>query len=174
MNRSLITGIFLGGAAAMGMAAVAGYDAVKHRPTYADVVSVTPSMRTIRTPHRVCWHESVTHRAPTRDPDRVAGTAIGAVVGGVLGNQIGAGSGKAVATVAGAAAGGYAGNQIQQRMQAGNTYQVREPRCTTSYDAIQTPDGYVVHYRVGEQTGTTHMDHDPGPRLLLKDGRPVS
>jgi uncharacterized protein YcfJ len=137
------------------------------------VLSAEPVTKSVRTPHKNCSTEAVTHQAPTKDPHQITGTVIGAVVGGVLGHQIGGGSGKTVATVAGAAAGGYAGNKVQERMQEGNTYQTNETRCATTYDTVQKPDGYVVRYKLHDREGTVHMDHDPGERIPVQDGKLV-
>lgn len=173
MDKSLAKGLVIGAIAATAVSAIAGYAVMERGPTYARVLSVTPDTKTIRIPDKDCWNESVTHRAPTKDPDQVAGTVLGAVAGGVLGNQIGGGSGKAVATVAGAAAGGYAGNKIQERMQEGNTYQTNERRCRTTYRSESRPNGYQVRYRLGDEVGTVHMDRDPGERIPVKDGKLV-
>jgi hypothetical protein len=85
----------------------------------------------------------VTHQAPTKDPQQIAGTVIGAVAGGVLGNQIGGGKGRTV-----------------------------ERRCPV-YDSAEKPDGYEVRYRLGDQEGTVRADHDPGRSLPVEDGRLV-
>jgi uncharacterized protein YcfJ len=97
MNKSLITGLVVGGVAVTAAGAYAGYQAVDQRNT-AQVLSVEPLTRTERTPRQVCTDEVVTHAATTRDPKRVTGALIGAVAGGVLGNQVGHGDGKTIAT----------------------------------------------------------------------------
>jgi len=173
MNKSMLQGLVIGVSVAVAAGAVAGYNALENRGSYAKVLSVEPVTKTVRTPHRNCWQESVTHQAPTRDPDQVAGTVVGAIVGGALGNQVGKGNGRTVATVAGAAAGGYAGNKIQERMQKGNTYQSSETRCSTTYETSHEPDGYLVRYELGDHEATVHMDHDPGKRIPVRDGKPV-
>jgi uncharacterized protein YcfJ len=120
MNKSLITGLVVGGVAVTAAGAFAGYQAMDNRRS-AEVLNVEQLTRTVRTPHQVCSDEIVTSQAPTNDPKRVTGAVLGAVVGGVVGNQIGHGTGQTVATVAGAAAGGYAGSKIQKHVQDGNT-----------------------------------------------------
>lgn len=173
MNANLIKGLVLGGAAATAIGAVAGYKSIAEQTRYARVLSVQEVTRTVETPRRSCTSESVVRRVPPRDPDRIAGTALGAVVGGVIGNQVVHGDARPLATIAGAAGGGYAGNRIQQRMQQGNTYVASEPRCRTVMDARQVADGYAVRYRLGDREGTVHMDHDPGARIPVRDGRLV-
>jgi uncharacterized protein YcfJ len=172
MNSSLITGIVAGAIAVTAVGAYAGYQNLAERSS-AQVLSVDPMTRTVRTPRQVCGNEVVTHQAAVKDPKRVTGALIGAVAGGVLGNQIGHGDAQTVATVAGAAAGGYAGSKVQKHMQDGNTTQTVEQRCRTVQDQTQVPDGYKVRYRLGEREGTVQMDHDPGQTIPVKDGELV-
>ena len=112
-------------------------------------------------------------RSPVKDEHQIAGTVIGALAGGLLGNQVGGGSGKKVATVAGAAAGGYAGKKVQENMQASDTYNTTETRCTTVTDTSEKVVGYDVEYRLGDQVGRLRMDYKPGPRIPVKDGQLV-
>jgi uncharacterized protein YcfJ len=173
MNRSMMIGIVAGGIAATALGAVASYKMIEDRQNYAQVLDVEPVTKTVRTPRQVCHDEMVTHQEPVKDPKRVTGAVVGAVVGGVLGNQIGDGRGQTAATVAGAAAGGYAGSKIQKKTQEGNTYQASETRCSTVYDTTEKADGYEVTYRLGDDTGSVHMDRHPGERIPVKDGELV-
>jgi uncharacterized protein YcfJ len=172
MNKSLITGLIVGGVAVTAVGAYAGFQTLDER-RFAEVTDVEPLMRTVKTPRQVCSDEIVTTEAPTKDPKRVTGAVMGAVVGGVIGNQIGGGSGQTVATVAGAAAGGYAGSKIQKNMQENNTTQTVEQRCRTVYDSQEEPDGYEVTYVLNGSAGNVRMDHDPGRRIPVEDGRLV-
>ncbi len=173
MNRSLMIGLVAGGVAATALGAVASYKMIEDRQDYAEVLAVEPVTKSVRTPRQVCHHEAVTHQAAVKDPKRVTGAVVGAVIGGVLGNQIGDGSGQTAATVAGAAAGGYAGSKIQKRTQQANTYQTTETRCSTVYDTTEQADGFEVTYRVGDDTGSVHMERHPGDRIQVKDGELV-
>ena len=134
MNKSLITGLIVGGVAVTAVGAYAGYQTMDNRNS-AQVLNVEPMTRTIKTARQVCDDVVVSTESPTNDPKRVTGAVMGAVVGGVLGNQIGGGTGQTVATVAGAAAGGYAGSKIQKHMQDGNTTQSGEQQCRTGGEA---------------------------------------
>lgn len=169
MNKSLITGF----AAVTAVGGVAGYKAMHSPPAYAQVLAVHPAMETTRVPQRVCREVAMSEQAPVRDTNRLAGSAIGAVLGGVLGNQIGGGSGKTLATVAGAAAGGYAGNQVQRNMQQSDRRTVMETRCRTFYRSHSRTVGYDVTYRLDGRQGVVRMDHPPGARIPVKDGRLV-
>jgi len=169
MNRSLITGLVVGGVVVTAAGAFAGYQVVSDRNS-AEVLDVEQITRTVKVPRQVCSDVVVSHEADTNDPRRVTGTVIGAVAGGVLGNQIGDGSGQTVATVAGAAAGGYAGSKIQKHLQEGKTTQSVEQRCRTVYDSVDKADGYEVRYRLGDQVRTVKLDYDPGRSIPVENG----
>lgn len=173
MNRQTLIGAVAGAVLVTGVAALAGYR-VMAGGSYAEVVSSEEVMRTVRTPHETCRDELVTVQKPVKDKHQVTGSVVGAVVGGVLGHQIGSGSGNDIATVAGAAAGGYAGNKVQERIQEGNTEQVVQQRCETVFDSKEVPTGqFKVRYRLDDAEHTVKMDHDPGARIPVKDGKVV-
>jgi uncharacterized protein YcfJ len=192
MNKSLVVGAVIGAAVVTAGAAVANFalggktealveapapvvvpeivePVVDETPKFADVLDVDTVTKTTRKPRQVCKDRVVTHTAPPKDENRVAGTVIGAVVGGVLGNQVGDGRGRKLATAAGAAAGGFAGNKVQEQMQNGNTYTTTETSCETVYDSSEKIIGYDVRYKLGDQEGTVRMDRDPGERIPLDE-----
>ena len=171
MNKSMLTGIVAGAVAVTAIGGVAGYKALNPEPEFAEVLAVEPVTETTKTPREVCDDVAVNEQAPVKDPNRIAGTAIGAVAGGLLGNQLGGGSGRTLATVAGAAAGGYAGNQVQKNLQEKDTVSRTERRCKTVYESHTQTVGYDVRYRLGEEEGQVRMDHQPGPRIPVKDGQ---
>ncbi|HVP33992.1 MAG TPA: glycine zipper 2TM domain-containing protein [Steroidobacteraceae bacterium] len=171
MDKSLLMGLVIGGAVAVGAGAVAGLKLINRGPEYAEVLKVTPVTRTIRTPRQECHDEQVTRQAPVKDEHQVLGTIAGAVIGGVVGHQIGGGSGRDIATVAGAAGGGYAGNRVQKNLQDRDTVTTTEQRCTTVYDSSEKITGYHVRYRLGTKEASVQMDHDPGPRIPVHDGQ---
>ncbi|MBS0365668.1 MAG: glycine zipper 2TM domain-containing protein [Proteobacteria bacterium] len=175
MDKSLVTGLVVGGIAATAVGAFASYKVLNRGPEYAQVVKVTPLMRTVHTPRQACHDETVTRQKPVQDQHQMIGTVAGAVLGGVLGNQVGHGAGRDIATVAGAAAGGYAGNRVQKHVQDNDTYTTTEQQCNTVYDSAQKATGrYEVRYRLGDQEHTIRMDHDPGDRLPVHDGKVVT
>ena len=169
MNKSLITGLVVGGVAVTAAGAFAGYQVVNDRKS-AEVLDVEQLTRSIKTPRQVCSDVVVSHEAASKDPKRVTGAVIGAVAGGVLGNQIGDGTGQTVATVAGAAAGGYAGSKIQKHMQDEKTTQSVEQRCRTVYDSVEKADGYSVRYRLDGEVRTVKLDYDPGRNIPVENG----
>ena len=175
MQKPALIGVIAGAIAVTAIGAVATTKyGLNPLADYADVVAVEPNIRTSRVAREVCRDEQVAQQAPVKDEKRIAGTAIGAVVGGVLGHQVGDGSGKDLATVAGAVAGGYAGSKIQKGMQEGNTETVAEQRCSTVYDTESTLEGYKVTYRLDGKEDVVIMDHEPGDRIRVKDGEPVT
>jgi len=175
MNRSTLTGVIAGAIAVTAIGAIATTKyGLNPLADYADVVAVKPNFKSAQVPREFCRDELVTQQAPVKDEKRIAGTAIGAIVGGVLGSQVGHGDGSKLATVAGAAAGGYAGNKIQKGMQQGNTEQVSQRHCSTVYDSVTSQEGFKVTYRLDGKESTIVMDHDPGERIRVKDGAPVT
>lgn len=170
MNKSLAVGLVLGAVAASAAGAVAGYRMIA-APGGAQVVSATAVTRTIKTPRQECHDEQVTHTKPVKDEHKLVGTGVGAVVGGLLGSRIGGGNTRIVTGLAGAAAGGYAGNQIQGKMQKGNTYTTTEKRCVTAYDTREEAAGFEVVYELDGKRHQVHMDHDPGQVIPVRDGQ---
>lgn len=163
MSKQMIMGV-VAGFVISAAAGTAGYQYL-NRPLFAEVLSVNPIKEIIRTPREECYSETVTHKKPVQDENRVAGTAIGAVIGGVLGNQVGDGRGKKLATVAGAVAGGYAGSEVQKGMQEGDTYTTVEQRCQTVTDKKEKISGYEVTYLLDGKQGMIRMDQAPGERI---------
>ncbi len=137
---------------------------------YAKVVGVEPVRSTTNNPKQVCHDETVTHAAPPKDENRIAGTAIGAVVGGLVGNQVGGGNGKKLATVAGAVGGGYAGNRIEAAHQKPRVSTSVERKCETVNNTSSKIVGYDVRYVYNDVTRTVRMDHDPGDRVQVQEG----
>ena len=173
MDKSLVTGLVIGAVVAAGAGAFAGLKLMNKGPEYAQVLQVTPLTRTIHTPRQECHDESVTQQAPVKDEHQVVGSLAGAVIGGVLGHQVGGGSGRDIATIAGAAGGGYAGNRIQKNLQDKDRVTTTQQKCSTAYDSAQKQIGYEVRYRLDGREATVKMDHDPGDRIAVRDGRLV-
>ena len=172
MKKSILVAAVIGTAGILSAGAMAGYLTWKN-PAYAEVVGVDPVRQAVTIPEKVCRNERVTRRKPVKDEHRIIGTVIGGMAGGVVGHQIGNGTGKTVATVAGAAAGGYAGNQVQKKMQEKDSYVAAEKHCKTANRVSEKVVTYDVRYRLRGKTSKVRMDHDPGPRLPVRDGKVV-
>ena len=67
MNKSMLAGIGIGVAAALGVAAVASLNVFERGPQYAQVVSATPIKESVKTPRQECRNVTVTHRKPVQD-----------------------------------------------------------------------------------------------------------
>ncbi len=172
MNRSMVVGTVLGITAAT---AIGSYALLTNDETekYAEVTAVTPLTEQVKTPRQECHDETVTQQAPTKDAHRVTGTVIGGVAGGVIGDAIGGGGDNTGAKIAGAVAGGIAGHEAQRKMQENNTVTTTQQRCETFVDVSERTIGYRVDYRIGDETGQVRLDHDPGPRIPVRDGQLV-
>ena len=103
-----------------------------------------------------CGNVESVRTITTRAEGSGLGAAGGAVVGGLLGNQIGGGSGRQLATVAGAIGGAVAGNQIEGRVKATTSYEIR----------VRLDDGTLRTFR---------QDTEPawrsGDRVRIENGR---
>ena len=172
MNKSFVIGSVIGAIVVTAGGAAAGYKMISASHS-AQVVSAKELFRTVKTPRQDCHDEQVTHTRPAKDSHQLIGTGVGAALGGLVGSQFGGGNGKILTTVAGVAAGGYAGNRVENKVQQGDTYQTTEQRCSTVYDSSQVPAGFDVVYLLQGQKRHVHMDHDPGPRIPVKDGQIV-
>lgn len=174
MDKSMIKGSVIGGiaTAVLAVAGVGGYKALS-QPKFADVVAVKEIKETIVTPREECRNVAVQHKAPVKDPDRIAGTVIGGIAGGVLGNQIGGGTGNTVATIVGAAGGAYAGNKVQDSMQKSDVVTTTKRSCKTVYDKSQKLVGYDVTYRLKDREGVVRTASRPGNTLPVEKGQVV-
>lgn len=172
MEKPLIVGALLVAGAVASIGAVAGY-VVASRPEYAQVVRVDPVTRAVTVQEQECKDERVTKKKPVKDENRIVGTVIGGMVGGVIGHQFGSGTGNTVATVAGAAGGAVAGNQVQKKVQEKNTVTANERQCRIVNRTEQKVVAYDVRYRLDGKLGTVRMDHEPGQRIPVRDGRLV-
>ncbi len=172
MNKSMLIGTLAGAIVATTGASIAGYKMMT-KEEFAEVVSVTPLTEQVKTPREACQDVAVTKQQPTKDPHRVTGSIIGAVAGGVLGNALGGHGSNTGAKVAGAAVGGIAGHEVQRKMQENSTYTTTEQHCNTVFDVSERTVGYDVRYRIGDAAGQVRLDHDPGARIPVRDGRLV-
>lgn len=114
----------------------------------AEVVSVEPRMREVRTHVRECWDEEVPVHSAGRSRS-YAGAAIGGVTGGLLGSRVGKGNGRTAAAAVGAAIGAVVGDHIDNndgsRSPAGRYRS--EQRCSTTPRFESQQDGYTVVVR---------------------------
>ena len=174
MDRSMVKGIVIGGVAMVAIAAsgVTGYQELS-KPKFAEVLAVKDVTETVKTPRQECHDVQVSHQAPVKDENRIAGKVIGGVAGAALGSMVGNGRGNTVAMVAGAAGGAYAGNAVQKNQQQKDTVTSTEARCKTVYDHAERLLGYDVSYRLNGKDDVVRLDYDPGKQIPVKDGKLV-
>lgn len=141
-------------------------------PTLASIVSSKPIIVAGQT-REVCEERTVTHQAPTKDENQIAGTAAGAVIGGLLGNQVGGGNGKKAATALSAIAGGLIGKSAQANHQQQQTYQTVEQVCNNIREPDQTT-GYEVTINVEGQERRIGMSYKPKSALPVLDGEVIT
>ena len=171
MNKSLITGLVVGGIAVTALGSVAGYSYLDKEPDFAEVVASKAVYESYKVPVEQCTDQVVQQKKAVQDQHQIAGTVLGAVVGGVLGNQIGGGTGKKIATVAGAAAGGYAGKQVQNDMQNKDVESTTRRVCKTVQKTEQKIVGYDVTYLLDGKVRKTRLEQEPADRIPVKDGQ---
>ena len=171
MNKSMLTGIVIGGALAIAGGGIASYQMMQRGPEVAEVLAVNAVTERIETPREICQDVPVTRQKAVRDQHQITGSVVGAVAGALIGDAIGGGGSNKGTKVIGAVAGGYAGNKAQEKIQEGNTETVMERRCETVVDVTERTVGYDVDYRIGEETGRVRRDQDPGPTIPLRDGQ---
>lgn len=144
----------------------AGYD-------YADVISVEPLFRRVRTtvPREECWDEEVTTRSRRdRSGNNVGSVIAGGVIGGVIGHQFGSGSGNDAATAVGALLGSaIASNRDKGPERVRERTRVVE-RCETVRETREEEraDGYRVTYVYAGREYTTRTEREPGDKLRVR------
>ena len=141
-------------------------------PTLATIISSKPIIVAGQV-REVCEERTVTHQAPSKDENQIAGTAAGAVIGGLLGNQVGGGNGKKAATALGAIAGGLIGKNAQAQHQQQQTYQTVEQVCNNIREPNQTT-GYEVTVNAEGQPKTITTSYLPKQALPVVNGEVIT
>ena len=168
MEKPFLVGAVLVVGAVASIGTVAGY-VVASRPEFALVVRVDPVTKAVTVREQQCEGMPVMKKK-REEANRNGGTLIGGMVGGVIDDQSGGGTRKTVATVADSAGGVGAGNQIQKIGRDRNPVTVNDPRCRIVNRTEQKVVAYDVRYRFDGKLGTVRMDHEPGPRIPVRDG----
>ncbi len=172
MEKPFLVGAVLVVGAVASIGAVAGY-VVASRPQFAQVVRVDPVTKAVTVREQQCEGMPVMKKKRVKEANRNGGTVIGGMVGGVIDDQSGGGTRKTVATVADSAGGVGAGNQIQKIGRDRNPVTVNDPRCRIVNRTEQKVVAYDVRYRFDGKLGTVRMDHEPGQRIPVRDGKLV-
>lgn len=172
MEKPFLVGAVLVVGAVASIGAVAGY-VVASRPQFAQVVRVDPVTKAVTVREQQCEGMPVTKKKRVKEANRKAGTVIGGMVGGVMNDQIRGGTRKTVAIVADSADGVGAGNQIQKIGRDRNPVTVNDPRCRIVNRTEQKVVAYDVRYRFDGKLGMVRMEHEPGQRIPVRDGKLV-
>ena len=176
-------------AALLSAGAVASYVVWKN-PGYAEVVSVEPVRETVSTPEEVCTDEPVVRRRPNQDEvqdnDRRETRTKqnkddrGTVVSGVARQPVGTGTGSTVVAGRGSVADGHVESdrqtgvpevKAQKKTPRRDTYAATVRQCKTITQLSEKVVAYDVRYRLRGKTSKVRMDHDPGKRIPVRNGK---
>jgi uncharacterized protein YcfJ len=176
-------------AALLSAGAVASYVVWKN-PSYAEVVSVEPVRQTVSTPEKVCTDEQVVRRRPipeeVQDSDRRDNETKqekddrGTVVSRAARRPVGTGTGSTVVAGRGAVADGHVESdrhavvpevKAQKKIRPKDTYAATVRQCKTITQLSEKVVAYDVRYRLRGKTSKVRMDHDPGKRIPVRNGK---
>ena len=164
MEKPLLAGALLVAGAMASIGAVAGFVAAS-RPLYAEVVTVEPLTRPMSVRRQECRDPQASRGKA--DPQSLTGTVIGGMVGGVIGTPAIDGGGRTLAAVADAGDVATAGDRVQKAVQEKGG----EARCRFVNRTEQQVYAYDVRYRFDGRLGSVRMDHEPGARIPVRDGK---
>ncbi len=173
MKKKILMGAAIGTAAVLSAGATAGYLAWKN-PAYAEVVGVEPVTRVVTTPDKACRSAKVAQRKPVADENAVAGIVIDGMAGGMVRHQDVDNAAGAAATRADLLRGDSTGDQAQKKMQERDKYSAGALHCRAGNRVSTKVVAYDVRYRLYGKTTKVRMDHDPGQRLSVKNGKVVT
>jgi uncharacterized protein YcfJ len=170
----------IGTAGLLSAGAVAGYVAWKN-PAYAEVVSVEPVKQVISTPEKICTKEQVGPRVPVQDqPDYLAENPGlgGRVISGMGRQPVGTRTGGKVFSGTGTTVGAQPVRDThsarpQKKKPEKDAYAVTITHCRTLTQVSERVVAYDVRYRLQGKTSKIRMDHNPGRRIPVRDGKLV-
>jgi uncharacterized protein YcfJ len=169
MRKKILMGTAIGIAAVLSAGATAGYLAWKN-PAYADVVGIEPVTKVVMTPDKACRGARIAQRKPAADERAGPDIVIDGMAGGVIRQQD---ADNAAVARADLLRGDSAGGQAQKKTQEKDTYSASGLRCRAGNRVTTKVIAYDVRYRLHGKTSKVRMDHDPGRRLPVKDGKVV-
>ncbi len=133
----------------------------------APVLSVTPQVERVNTPHQECRTEYV--RESYSNNSSPAGAIIGGIAGGLLGSTIGKGDGKIAGAAVGAGVGAIVGDRVGNN-QPNALIDRPIDRCVTVDNWQNVNRGYLVTYRYNGRDFTTVTDEMPGNTIKVRVG----
>jgi uncharacterized protein YcfJ len=166
-ENSAMKGVLLvaGAVASIG---VVGALVVVSRPQFAQVVDVQAVTKPARVKVRECADAAATKKAAPDEARSTAGTAIEGMAGGVI-KPPGTGSTLSAAVAA------PAGRQERTAATVGDAAVKKAPRCrmVSHVRTVQQVIAYDVRYRLDGRLGQVRMEHHPGKKIPVKEGRLV-
>ena len=149
MRKHWLLAALVGVVCLLSAGAVAGFMALKN-PAFAEVVSVDPVTETVSRPDRGCRDEQIRQRKAMQEASRnSAGTVIGGMAGGVVTHP------------------------PQPVQQEDGAYAKPGAHCQAANRVSAKIVAYDVRYRLHGKTAKVRMDHNPGPKLPVKNGKVV-
>jgi uncharacterized protein YcfJ len=182
-NMKLVGSI--GGACLVSAGALAGYLAWSN-PGFAEVVSVEPVRQFVASSDRACPDRQVSRRESATPESSPYAVVIDGMAGGVITRQ--PARIEKVATLSTVAAGDPAGRAVQDKKAVAKdaapkkvadksrSQQVKAATGTHCRKANRVSEkivAYDVRYRFLGKTSKVRMDHDPGARLPVRNGKVV-
>lgn len=168
MKKKILMGTAIATAAVLSAGATAGYLAWRN-PAYADVVGIEPVTKVVMTPDKACRGAKIAQRKPA-DENAGPDIVIDGMAGGVIRHQDAEG---AAAIRADLLRGDAKGDQAPKKTQEKDTYSAGGLRCRAGNRVTTKVIAYDVRYRLFGKTAKVRMDHDPGRRLPVKNGKVV-
>jgi uncharacterized protein YcfJ len=185
MKKNMVLAALVGVTGLLSAGALAGYLAWKD-PAFAEVVSVEPVRKFVAAPDKSCADDQIVRRESAANEPPASGVVINGMAGGMITRQ--PARLEKVATLGAVAAGDPAGRAIQDgkaspktvhSAKAGNKTQAKPAMTVSGADCRKTNRvaekivAYDVRYRFRGKTTKVRMDHDPGKRLPVRDGKVV-
>jgi uncharacterized protein YcfJ len=169
MKKKILMGTAISAAAVLSAGATAGYLAWKN-PAYAEVVGIEPVTKLVMTPDKACRSAKVAQRKPAANENAGPDIVIDGMAGGVIRHQDADG---AADTRADLLPGDSTLDQGQKKAREKDTYSAGGLRCRGSNRVTTKVIAYDVRYRLHGKTSKVRMDHDPGRRLAVRNGKVI-
>jgi uncharacterized protein YcfJ len=185
MKKNMVLAALIGITALVSAGALAGYFAWKN-PAFAEVVSVEPVRQFVAASDRACVDEPVSRRELAANESLASAVVIDGMAGGMITRQ--PARLEKVATLGAVAAGNPGGRAAQENKVPAKTNPPGEAagkahrnqavaasgaHCRNANRVSEKIVAYDVRYRLHGKTTKVRMDHDPGTRLPVRDGKVV-
>jgi uncharacterized protein YcfJ len=185
MKKNMVLAALVGVCGLLSAGALAGYLAWRN-PAFAEVVSVEPVRKFVAASDKSCVDEQASRREPVADEPPASAVVINGMAGGMITRE--PARLEKIATLGAVAAGDPAGRagrnskvpaKINDSGKAANKAQAKQTvaasgtHCRRVNRVAEKIVAYDVRYRFHGKTTKVRMDHDPGARLPVRDGKVV-